>query len=160
MSIGQNLYNFGGKLHVQSLFESKLHSVSCICEILWEKCTVGPFQLLPVLICQFDPNNSLVAGRCDTYFNIALPNSFHELSSSPKKPSDCKSTLFNVMAWYQQVISNYLSQCRPKFMSTYGITSPQWVKFHKKYTLHDPVEMIWFKINQFRTMNYDIYFFC
>ena len=42
--------------------------------------------------------------------------------------TDDKSTLVQVMAWCRQATSPYLSQCWPRTMSPYGITSPQWVK--------------------------------
>ena len=38
------------------------------------------------------------------------------------------STLVQVMAWWRQAISHYLSQFSPRFMSPYGVTRPQWVK--------------------------------
>ena len=41
--------------------------------------------------------------------------------------TDDQSTLVQVMAWCHQATSHYLSQCRPKSLSPYGITSPQWV---------------------------------
>ena len=40
-----------------------------------------------------------------------------------------KSTLVQVVAWCHQATSHYLSQCWPRFMSPYGVTRPQWVKF-------------------------------
>ena len=40
-----------------------------------------------------------------------------------------KSTLVQVMAWCHQAASHYLSQCWPRSMSPYGITSPQWVNY-------------------------------
>ena len=43
--------------------------------------------------------------------------------------TDDKSTLVQVMAWCRQATSHYLSQCWPRFLSPYGITRPQWVKF-------------------------------
>ena len=39
-------------------------------------------------------------------------------------------TLLHVMAWCHQATSHYLSHCRPRSMSPYCITRPQWVKFH------------------------------
>ena len=42
--------------------------------------------------------------------------------------TDNKSTLVQVMAWYRQATSHYLSQCWPRSMSPNGVTRPQWVK--------------------------------
>ena len=41
--------------------------------------------------------------------------------------ADDKSTLVQVMAWYRQATSHYLSQCWPRSLSPYGVTRPQWV---------------------------------
>ena len=38
-----------------------------------------------------------------------------------------KSALVQVMTWCPQAASQYLSKCRPRSMSTYGVTRPQWV---------------------------------
>ena len=38
-----------------------------------------------------------------------------------------KSTLVQVMAWWHQATSHYLSQCWPRFMSPYDITRLQWI---------------------------------
>ena len=38
------------------------------------------------------------------------------------------SQLFQVMAWYRQATSHYLSQCWLSFLSPYGVPRPQWVK--------------------------------
>ena len=40
--------------------------------------------------------------------------------------SDDKSTLVRVMAWCRQAPSHYQSQCWPRYLSTYGVTRPQW----------------------------------
>ena len=42
--------------------------------------------------------------------------------------SDDQSTLVQVMAWWRQATSHYLSQCWPRSLSPYGVTRPQWVK--------------------------------
>ena len=42
--------------------------------------------------------------------------------------TDDQSTLVQVMAWCHQATSHYLRQCWPSFMSSYGVTRPQWVK--------------------------------
>ena len=41
---------------------------------------------------------------------------------------DEKSTLVQVMSWYCQAMSHYLSQCWPRSMSQYGVTRPLWVQ--------------------------------
>ena len=43
--------------------------------------------------------------------------------------TDDQSTLVQVMAWCRQATSHYLSQCWPRYMSPYGVTRPQWVKY-------------------------------
>ena len=45
----------------------------------------------------------------------------------PLDLTDDKSTLVQVMAWCRQATSHYLSQRWPRFMSSYGVTRPQWV---------------------------------
>ena len=48
---------------------------------------------------------------------------------------DDKSTLVQVMTWCRRATCHYLSQCRPRSISPYGVTRPQWVKinyFHSK----------------------------
>ena len=47
----------------------------------------------------------------------------------PLHLTDDKSTLVQVMACFRQATSHYLSQCWPRFMSPYGVTRPQWVKW-------------------------------
>ena len=44
--------------------------------------------------------------------------------------TDDKSTLVQVMAWCHQATCHYHSQCWPRSLSPYGVTRPQWVKFH------------------------------
>ena len=46
----------------------------------------------------------------------------------PLDLTDVKSTLVQVMAWYRQATSHYLSQCWPRSLLPYGVTRPQWVK--------------------------------
>ena len=41
--------------------------------------------------------------------------------------TDYKSTLVQVIVWYRQARSHYLSQCWPRSQSPYGVTRPQWV---------------------------------
>ena len=58
-------------------------------------------------------------------------------------PSDCNSTLVQVMACCCQATSHYLSQCWPRFMSPCGIIRPQWVYLTfprpRWHTLHESV---------------------
>ena len=44
--------------------------------------------------------------------------------------TDDKSLLVQVVAWCHQAMSHYLDQCWPRFISPYGITRPQWVKYY------------------------------
>ena len=65
-------------------------------------------------------------------FNSLAPVTFEwnfRLKSMSLDFTDDKSTLVQVMAWCHQATSHYLSQCWPRFMSPYGATGPQWVKF-------------------------------
>ena len=60
----------------------------------------------------------------DVAVEIALRPVPHNLTND-------KSTLVwtgQVMAWFHQATSHYLSQCWPRSMSPYGVTRPQWVK--------------------------------
>ena len=41
------------------------------------------------------------------------------------------------MAWYRQATSHYLSQYWPRFMSSYGVTRPQWVRLKSQEILLD-----------------------
>ena len=47
--------------------------------------------------------------------------------------TDDKSTLVQVMAWCRQATSHYLSQCWPRYLSSYGATRPQWVNLITSY---------------------------
>ena len=51
-----------------------------------------------------------------------------------QKPIDDKSTLVQVMAWYRQAASHYLSQCWPRSMSLYGIIKAKWLKLSLFWT--------------------------
>ena len=42
--------------------------------------------------------------------------------------SDDKWTLVQAMAWCRQATSHYLNQCRPSYITPYGVTRPRWVK--------------------------------
>ena len=39
--------------------------------------------------------------------------------------------MVQVMAWCRQAPSHYLNQCWPRYLTSYGITRPQWVKHSK-----------------------------
>ena len=56
----------------------------------------------------------------------------------PQDLTDDKSTLGQAMAWCHQAASHYLGQCWPSYMSSYGVTRPQWVKgtAHLKLYFH------------------------
>ena len=42
--------------------------------------------------------------------------------------TDDQSTLVQVIAWWRQATSHYLSQCWPRSASSYDVTRPQWVE--------------------------------
>ena len=46
----------------------------------------------------------------------------------PQDLTDEKSTLVQVMAWCRQATSHYLSQCWPRSLSPYGVTTPNELK--------------------------------
>ena len=82
--------------------------------------------------------NSLVPGRRGNYFKciifklIMQNTSFRAhceiaLMWMPQNFTDEKSTLVRVMAWCRQATSHYMSLCRPRSLSPYGVTRPQWV---------------------------------
>ena len=51
----------------------------------------------------------------------------------PQDLTDDKSTLVQVMAWYREATSHYLSQCWSRSMSPNGVTRLQWVKVRESY---------------------------
>ena len=59
-------------------------------------------------------------------FNISCEIALRQM---PQNRTDDKLTLVQLMAWYRQATSHYLSQCWPRSVLLYGITSsrPQWV---------------------------------
>ena len=81
--------------------------------------------------------NSLPPGRFERKFRLLIFNMIWVIngwSISMQFPSnrchcteDKKSKWVQVMAWYGQATSHCLSQCWPRWMSSYGITRPQWV---------------------------------
>ena len=83
-------------------------------------------------------NNSLAPGRFRfnfryVIFKLILVNDGWGISQEtalrlmPLDLTDDKSTLVQVMAWYRQATSHYLSQCWPRSMSPNGVTRRQWV---------------------------------
>ena len=83
--------------------------------------------------------NSLAPGRLGCHFKTAILNLVlligiftlskdNALRWMPRKLTDDKSTLVQVMAWCCQATNHYLSQCWPSSMSPYGVTRPQCVK--------------------------------
>ena len=50
-------------------------------------------------------------------------------------PPNEKSTLMQLMVWYHEVTSHYLSQCWPSSVSSYGVTRPQSVNVYSMKTL-------------------------
>ena len=82
--------------------------------------------------------NSLAPGRPrshfkSTIFNLVLliaiftSSKDNALRQMWRDLTNDKSTLVQVMAWYHQATSHYLSQCWPSSMSQYGVNRPQWV---------------------------------
>ena len=58
---------------------------------------------------------------------------------------DDQSTLVQVMAWCRQATSHYLSQCWPRSLSPYGVTSPQWVKITRfLVSMRNDKHFVWF----------------
>ena len=47
--------------------------------------------------------------------------------------TDDQSTLVQVMAWFHQATSHYLSQCLPISLLLYGVTWPEWVNSFQTY---------------------------
>ena len=81
---------------------------------------------------------SLPPGRCGNnfinavfFFKSILPidvfNTSHEIDLRwvPQNSTDDKSALVEVMAWWHQATSHYLSQYCPRSMMPYGVTRPQ-----------------------------------
>ena len=64
----------------------------------------------------------------------------------PQNSIDDKPTLVQVMAWCHQATSHYLSQCRPRSMSPYGVTRPQWVKIRVPMIISSHVCLVSLKI--------------
>ena len=60
--------------------------------------------------------NSSLGTRCETALKLMSQNLINE-----------KSTLVQVMAWWRQAASHYLSQCWPRSISPHIVTRPQWV---------------------------------
>ena len=54
-----------------------------------------------------------------------------------------QSTLVQVMAWCHQATSHYLSQCRPRFLSPYDVTRPQWVNVGTPSSLSRTSGKLW-----------------
>ena len=110
-------------LHVASLGQNEL-----MAEITWYSCDGIVNSLAPGRF-QFNFRKvifklNLVNGGWGISYEIAL-------RWMPQDLADDKSTLVQVMAWCRQATSHYLSQCWPRFMLSYGVTRPQWVKCHR-----------------------------
>ena len=87
--------------------------------------------------------NSLALGRCESNFRLVIfrliwvidilstsykmPSGDREI---PWDPSDNKLTLVQVMAWWRQTTSHYLTRLRqysPRSLLPYSVIRPQWV---------------------------------
>ena len=101
----------------------------------------GPMMVrLPTNICVIQPQwvNLLAPGTFEWNFryiifklNLAIygSNILFDIALGwmSLDPTDDKSALVWVMAWCHQATSHYLSQSRPRFVSPYGFTRPQWL---------------------------------
>ena len=56
--------------------------------------------------------------------------------------TDGQARLVQVMDWCRQATSHYLSQCWPRSLSPYGVTTPQWVKYSSQVQVM-PLLMAW-----------------
>ena len=98
----------------------------------WQFCTGGHWV------------NSLAPGRTGCHFKTANFNLVlliviftsskdNALRWMPRKLTDDKSTLVQVMARCRQATSHYLSQCWLRSMSPNGVSRPQWVKTNPSF---------------------------
>ena len=108
-------------------------------KIIWSPVT-GPqctnYKARPYIVYSFNP---LAPVRSGCHFKTAIFNLVlligiftssmnNALRWMPRDLTDDKSTLVQVMAWYREATSHYLSQCWPSSMSPHGVTRPQWIK--------------------------------
>ena len=108
---------------------------------MWQrKCLRGSLQSMNVQTLY--PHmyfNSLAPGRSEfdsknVIFNLVLLigtfRSYHDnaLRCMPQDITDDKSKLVQVLAWYRQATSHYLSQLWLSSLLPYGVVRPQWVK--------------------------------
>ena len=72
----------------------------------------------------------------------------HEISSRwmSLDLTDVKSTLVQVMALCREAMSHYLSQCRPRSLTPYGVTRPQWLNSLASGTCGNDFKSIIFKL--------------
>ena len=113
----------------------------------WSKC------LAPYGIVRPQWVNSLAPGRskCNSknvIFNlvvlIGIFRTSHDnaLRWMPQDLTD-KSTLVQVMAWYCQATSHYLSQCWLSSLSPYGVARSQWVKSKMTAVIKENIGTPW-----------------
>ena len=107
--------------------------------------------------------NSLATGRCDNNFKSVIFKLITQNSSLgthcdialrrvPQNLTIEKSTLVQVMAWYLQATSHYLSQCWPRwYMSPYSSTRPK-----MNYSL-TPSLAVWYKTQVGYSQNFGHY---
>ena len=87
-------------------------------------------------ITDFDPNSAFPDYRPVAAFKSLRFALFKLISVTGGWGLSCKIATgpywwrvnIDSLAWCRQVISHYLSQCWPRFMSPYGVTRPQWLK--------------------------------
>ena len=63
---------------------------------------------------------------------VKFKSSFYYIAPMeiPQDTFEHKSTLVQVMAWCRQATRHYLAECRPRFLSPYSATRPQWVNLY------------------------------
>ena len=61
---------------------------------------------------------------------VKFKSSFYDIAPIEQDTFEYKSTLVQVMAWCRQATRHYLAECRPRFLSPYSTTRPQWVNLY------------------------------
>ena len=97
-----------------------------------------------------------VTDGCDISSKIALRWTSLDLNGD-------KSTLVQVMAWCHQATRHYLNQCWPRYLSSYGVTSPQWVDIlrpsqNRRHFAGDIFECIFFNENSWSSLTISLKF--
>ena len=123
-AIGSELQIMPWHLQVKSHYLNQLWSSSLthVC-VPWPQwvCSLSPDRCR----CSLNLVIFKLMARIDI-FNISCEIALRQM---PQNRTDDKLTLVQLMAWYRQATSHYLSQCWPRSVMLYGITTsrPQWV---------------------------------